>query len=316
MKESAGGGIRGRYRDRLHDEAGSLLRDSGWRDNLIVDSAWRLVASLMVRDPRAGGIGFWAVGEGDPDWDGVRIAPRRGADRLHAEMDRIEVTREDFQYLDGRGRPTSRPTFEVELTGRFRWPEASHTLREFGVFGGEAGEAPGSGTLVNLVIHPRLEVPAGATLVRRLRLSFLPEEQSRWLEVPRHWLGREGVTVVDGVGEVFTEALDRAGVRTVSHLAALEPMEHEGVLPFVRLVELRAKARLLLRAASELRAGAGFHRMTGWEIIVTPTLRLAAEAGASPEEAARVREKVSALELTLDHPFLRQITVGELLAEG
>jgi hypothetical protein len=57
----------------------------------------------------------------------------------------------------------------------------------------------------------------------------------------------------------------------------------------------------------------GFYGHTAWHVLVTPTATLAADAGVPEEVASRVREKLSALELTLNHRFLRRGMIGELV---
>lgn len=308
--------IRGRFRDVLRAEDGSALLDTGWRSNVIVDSAWRLVSALLANERGVRGILYWALGRGDPGWDEAPIQADPRTSRLREEVDRIPVGREAIRHLDLQGRSRSRPgpTLEVGLT--VSWEDGPRTLREFGLVGGDAEERIGTGYLVNYVIHPRLEVSPGRTLERRLRLTFQPEGRTRWIELPEHWLGEAPVNEVDGVGPVFAASLGEVGVHTLGDLAALEPSRQTGGIPFVRLVELRAKARLALRAATEIRAGPDFHPRTAWEVLITPSDELAGAVNASAEEVERVREKVSALELTLGHPFLRRITVGELMGVG
>jgi len=45
---------------------------------------------------------------------------------------------------------------------------------------------------------------------------------------------------------------------------------------------------------------------------VTTTGALAADSGASEEAIERLREQVSALQLTLDNRILQRVTIGEL----
>ncbi len=304
--------LQGRFHDVVRTSDGQVVEDLGWRSNLIVDSAWRLLAGLLANEEGLGGVVHWAVGRGHRSWDDAPVHPDPDTSSLHAEFARTRIRRDDIRYLSDDERPQGELGPRLETRSRFSWPDQPRTLREFGVYGGGRGAGGRAELLVNHVIHPRIDLAPGMVLDRRLRLSFRSEEPSRWLELPRHWLGEEHPTVVDGVGPVYAGALAEAGISTVADLARAEPTELSGVLPFVALVELRAKARLTLRTASELQGFERFQDLTAWEVIVTPTTRLANDAGSSLEEAARIREKVSALELTLIHPFLRGITMGEL----
>jgi hypothetical protein len=121
------------------------------------------------------------------------------------------------------------------------------------------------------------------------------------------------VEVLGGIGSHYAAELADAGIGTVEELARAEPLDLRQQVPLIRLVEFRAKARLTLRTASELPPVPGLYDRTVWEVLVTPTATLAADAGVAEEVASRVREKVSALELTLDHRFLRRVTLAELV---
>lgn len=166
--------------------------------------------------------------------------------------------------------------------------------------------------MINHVIHPRIDLDAGDTLTRRLRLSLRPEVGPEWLEIPRHWLGDASVTNLIGVGATQADALADAGIETIGQLAGAEPTAMTVDLPLGKRVDMRAKARLALRTAAQLSPVSGLLDRTAWHIIVTPTATLAADAGAPEEQVARLRERVSALKPTLRNQFLQSVTIGEL----
>jgi hypothetical protein len=309
--------MQGRYRDTVADRAGRPLAQGPWRSNAIVDSCWPLLAALLKGEPGMQGILFWAVGAGDPAWDAVLPPPNPQATGLRDEVARVPVKPDDMAFLDAQGHRSASPTPRLELRVRFRWTEP-RTLREFGVFGGDATEQAGSGTLLNYVMHPRVDLGAGKQLQRRLRFSFDPQprEAASSAEPPAHWLGGREPLVVDGVGAATAAALQGAGVLTVDDLARTEPLKLDGVASLTTRVQLRSRARLLLRVASEMRPAPGFLSRTAWDVLVTPVATLAADAGAPVDEAARLREQVGALELALDHRFLRSLTVGQLAQPG
>lgn len=304
--------MRGSYRDTVIHASGRREPTSPWRPNAIVESCWPLLAGLLKNEPGLDGILYWAVGEGEPEWDAAPVPAGPSAERLRAEAARAPVTPEDVVYLDEAGEPTTEPTARLEIRARFAWSE-DRVLREFGIFGGDASDEADTGRLINYVIHERREVRAGTTLERRLRFSFRKEGIGRWLEPADHWLASRSVGLVDGVGEAFSDALRSERIETIDALARCEPVRDRGDVPLVTLVELRSKARLALRVAAEIRVSEGFHPRTAWEVLVTPTATLAEDAGATPEEAAWLREKIGALELSLNHRFLNSLTVGELV---
>ncbi len=304
--------MRGQYHDTVRDTNGRLILDGRWRPNTIAESAWPLIAGLLKNDPGLQGILFWAVGAGEAAWDSSRPSANPAATWLRQEIERRPLPAGSIVYLDSNGGPAGHATSRIEVSLSFTWPETAQTLREFGLFGGDASETKDSGYLVNYVIHPRLDLAPGASLSRRIRLSLRPLLDDRWLHTPRHWLGASPVTDLDGVGAAYAATLGGVGITTVAELAAAEPKTLGEALPLMKAVELRAKARLTLQVATELAPVSGLIDRTVWDIVVTPTATLAADADAAEEEVGRLREQVSALQLTLDNRFLRRLTVGQL----
>lgn len=301
--------IRGRYRDTIW-QSGRPVFDGDWSHNTIVDSAWPLIAGLLKNQPRWHGIRFWAVGEGRPEWDNAHVGAYPGTERLENEVHRQAIAPEDIVYLDEKGAEAPGPTTQIEICADFAGQD--QILREFGLFGGNASKTRNSGRLINYVIHPRIKLESGATLTRRLRLSLRPDVSAEWLGIPNHWLGASPVTALDGIGTAYAAALAAVGIETVADLAAVEPLTLDADLPLMKLVESRVKSRLTLRTAANLSAIAGLFDRSLWEVIVTPTATLAVEGGASEAAVERLREQVSALQLTLDNRFLRRVTIGEL----
>lgn len=307
--------MRGTYRDVVCDRCGRTIVDSGWRPNTIVDGAWPLFAGLLKNDPSLRGILYWAVGEGLAAWETSTPSAERSAMRLVNEVDRIPVAPEAIVYIGADGRPTGGPTSCIEAAAAFSW-EQDQTLREFGLFGGDAAETPGSGLLINHVIHPRIEVAPGRTLTRRLRLTLRPEAGPEWHAVPSHWLGREPVERIDGVGGASAAGLNLAGILTIRALALMTPVHLDSNMPLMRVVELRAKARLALRTAAGLTPVSGLEDRTLWDVLATPSDDLIAASGAAADAVLRLQEQAGAFQLTLDNRYLRQVTVGRMARQG
>jgi hypothetical protein len=307
--------LNGRYRDIVTGADGAPGLQTPWRPNLVVDGAFVLLAALLKRDPDADGILYWAVGAGEPTWDRAQPATVSATSRLVAEVDRLEVPAEAVRYVDAGGEESAEASPTLEIRMAFEWPDERVTLREFGLFGGDATERPNSGTMINHVIHRRIDLEPGQRLTRELRMSFGRAGDRRWLDVAAHWLGDSPARVVDGVGEEYGLALSGVGISTVEALAFSDPASRVAV-PRVRLLEVRAKARLLLRTAAEIRPSERLHDLTVSQVLRGAPADLAADTGASEDEVIRLREQLSTLELTVDHTFLGRVTVGELAGGG
>jgi hypothetical protein len=307
--------MRGIYRDVLRDRRGWMVADSGWRCNTIVDGAWPLIAGLLKNDPGLRGILFWAVGAGRASWDTARTSAAKGAVQLVAEVDRMPVAPEEIRYIGSDGNPSADPAPCIELGAVFSWRQ-DRVLREFGLFGGGANPSPGSGTLINHVIHPSVAVSAGASLTRRLRLTFCPDAAADWHSVPDHWLGGEAAERIDGVGEALAVILGDAGISTIRELARIEPVDMGGDLSLVRMAELRAKARMALRTAADLKPLAGLNAMTPSDVLAASLETLIDDAGGAAEAVLRLREQAGALQMTLDNRYLQQVNIGRLAQQG
>lgn len=155
------------------------------------------------------------MGAGDPSWDQTPTAANLVVVQLHDEIQRVPVPPEDITYLDLNGDTVNEPTNRLEISLSFSWSNEAQTLREFGLFGGDATEARDSGYLLNYVIQPRIDLQAGGTLTRLLRLRLYPTTGPQWLEVHHHWLEERPVTIIDGIGAAYAKILANAGIDTV-----------------------------------------------------------------------------------------------------
>jgi hypothetical protein len=303
--------IRGSYQDTLRDAHGRRVSVSGWWSNTIVNSTWPLVAGLLKNDPDLGGILFWAVGAGDPAWDTTNPSAGPKATRLVDEVDRQAVGSENIVYLNPDGSPTAGPTGCIEVSVVFNW-SADRVLREFGLFGGNASTTADSGYLINYVVHARIDMTAGGSLARRLRLTLRPDVGPDWQAVPTHWLGSVAVVHIDGIGSTYAATLQEEQVGTIEDLATMETSALQRALPLMKLVELRAKARMALRTVAGIQPLAGLNDRTAWNILMTAPETLVNDSGASTEQVNCLREQMSALQLTLDNRYLQQVKLGEL----
>jgi len=98
-----------------------------------------------------------------------------GPDDTHlaAEIARQALTPEQIVYLDDAGEPSETPTNCLEVAAEFKGKNlvsnGFQSLREFGLFGGDATDVPDSGFMIDHVIHPRIDLSPGDTLERNLR---------------------------------------------------------------------------------------------------------------------------------------------------
>jgi hypothetical protein len=295
--------LSGRYRDACR----------AWRPNLVVDGAFALLASLLKREPGTQGLLFWAVGAGEAGWDAEPPSPQRRDTALHDEIRRVAIPPEAIRYVDARGAETAGPAAHLEVGLEFAWPDEAVTLREFGLFGGDAGEEAGSGTLINRVIHPRIDLEPGQRLTRELRLSFARGIGAQPVRLSGHWLGDAAPRVIEGVGARYGPALEAAGIGSVEALAHSEPHATPGGIPVLVAITLRAKARLALRTASALSAPEALAPMTVSHVLRTPASALASSTGIPEADAAEAQERLAALELALDHAFLGRMTLAAVV---
>jgi hypothetical protein len=215
--------LTGRYRDRLIDRNGRLIDDRGWRPNLIVDQARVLIAALLKNEPAIGGLLYWAIGTGDPAWDGRLIEPDAGRSTLVDEAARQALAEADIRFIDMDGRPSRMPTDQLEVRAVFDGDRLAAagvlSLREFGVFGGDATASAATGYLLDHVIHPRIDLTTGLSLERSLRLAFVEVSH---IEPTHTVLGADlPARAIDGIGAVYARRLADSGIDTIGQMANL-----------------------------------------------------------------------------------------------
>lgn len=309
--------IKGCYYDVLTDSQGHVQWDSGWRLNLIVQQCDVLLAALMKGHPDLQGILYWAVGEGEKDWDALCPSPRPDDTHLATEIARQALAPEQIVYLDDAGKPMeppSTPSNCLEITAEFKGEDVVlsgwQPLREFGLFGGDATEAPDSGFMIDYVIHPRVDLTPEATLKRTVHLTFTtgiiePEELAGFgATLP--------VTSIDGVGDAYANTLGESGVYSLGDLVRIDPLQSIGNIPPVKLREFQAKARLVMRlrvspTLLELFADRSISR------FLRERPEDLAEPGVTSKRVRRLQESLADLQIALDDAQLQAITLGDLI---
>lgn|SRR5690554_4758871 len=163
----------GLFRDVLLGPDGRAVWARGWQPNLIVAGLRSLLAALVKGDEQAAPVTYWAVGSGDPSWDGGTLPSddaRRSRASLYRETGRKAIPSGGIVFVGGTF------TNQIEISVEFTTDDvlgggADWQLREFAVFAGGT-LAAGSGVMLNHRIHPRIDLQPGFTLQRTLRLTF------------------------------------------------------------------------------------------------------------------------------------------------
>ncbi|MEW6519548.1 MAG: hypothetical protein AB1461_09060 [Thermodesulfobacteriota bacterium] len=310
--------LKGYYNDLLIDGHDRVRLDRGWRPNLIVEGCSRLLAALMKGQPGLAGILFLAVGEGLQEWDAALPHPQPAATRLAREILRRPIAPEEIIFLDSAGLPTAAPTNRLQISIALilaDFPAGGfQPVREFGLFGGNATAEPGSGLLLNHVIHPRIDITPRLTLHRTLRLDFSQMFAARE-EIPGLGAGLP-VRSIDGVGEVYGPALAAAGVNTLHDFLAMNPLAPPAGIPAVKLREFRAKARMVMALKAGLPPFAALSHLSISDLLREDPQTLAAMAGTftiTADMAAALQEELMPLQVALDERQLQQMTLGSLL---
>jgi hypothetical protein len=114
------------------------------------------------------------VGAGSPDWDRLPHAAARNVTRLENEVFRKRVEPADAVFLDAEGRETREPTTRLLFRVLLARSEALTTLREGGLYAGDAGRDRDSGALISYFTHARLTKTPEMELLRSFRIDLTP----------------------------------------------------------------------------------------------------------------------------------------------
>lgn len=141
--------------------------------NTVVDDCSRLIASLMKGQAGYKGIAYWAVGAGAGTWDNNNPPePKVGDTKLLNETFRKAIKASDITFLDSKDKPTTSVTNKLQISVTFTESEANGELREFGLFGGNAGTTRNSGIMINRKTHGLIYKTSGMRLERVIRIVF------------------------------------------------------------------------------------------------------------------------------------------------
>lgn len=172
--------IEGIYRDVLRAPAGEIIRDAGWKPNLIVLRCRELLAAFMKGDGTEAPLGIQSLklGRGDTAWDSVP-PPKPPETSTQLVDDTPFVIPKDaltLQYLNANNEVSPAPTNRIEIIAVLGpgQPDpqsglpAPYPIREFGLF----GQLKGVDYMIDYVRHPLIEKDVAVTLERRIHLIF------------------------------------------------------------------------------------------------------------------------------------------------
>lgn len=171
-----GAAMKGIYRDTLKGADDTILHDSHWVSNTIVDRGRILLAGFM-KNETSNGIQYLAVGQGLEAWDatGAPATEPGTTDLANRHDPPLDVAELDVVYLDDNDAVVDGPTNRLQITATLApgyppplAPLTTYPLREFGLFG-HFGETD---FMINSIRHLVIHKDESATLIRVVRLYF------------------------------------------------------------------------------------------------------------------------------------------------
>jgi hypothetical protein len=164
----------GKYRDVICKADGRCV-DFGWRSNIIVDQCRELLATFMLGGSVLG-VQHLDLGRGQSIWDTVPPEPPTAGTFVLTDVAPVVINSGDLQldYLDASGVVTALPQHRIQITLTLTpgmlpiSGDEVFPLREFALF----GQLDSSDYMIDYVRHPVMNIAAGDTLTRRIRLIF------------------------------------------------------------------------------------------------------------------------------------------------
>lgn len=142
--------------------------------NIVVNDISRLISALIKHhNGHNEGNLYWALGTGQDTWDDTPYTPLDTNTKLTNEVFRKAILPEQRTFVDENGEPTSEVTNRLQLNIVIESTEANgNSLREFGIFGGNASETKDSGIMINHKSHARIDKVEGMKIERSVRFTF------------------------------------------------------------------------------------------------------------------------------------------------
>ncbi len=143
---------------------------------MLTENFYTMIATMLTGAKEVPGDLYIAVGIGDKTWDTIPPDFNRGVEKLTRELARKRVSGKDITFLDADIKPSKEPTACLSIAVTFGDREAVGSLRECGLYGGRATDAPDSGMLLSYYRHPVIAKTAAMSLQRVIRLDLSPSQ--------------------------------------------------------------------------------------------------------------------------------------------
>ena len=144
--------------------------------NIVVKDAGKLIACLMKGQTGYRGITYYACGSGLDTWgDYTPPAASETDTRLTNEIFRKAITASDITFIDENNATSSVPTNRIQVKVVFNETDfggATVTLREIGLFGGDASSSSNTGIMLNHKNHQKIIKTNELKLERTVRITF------------------------------------------------------------------------------------------------------------------------------------------------
>lgn len=160
----------GQITDRIYKKG--VLVEEIVGHNLVVNSFLNLVMCLLKQQNGYSGIKYWAVGSGAVAWDSSMPTPDINANRLTAEIGRVEIDQSNIKFLDSNYNETSTPTNVIQISHTFNEGDCNGVWREFGIFGGNATSTANSGIMINKRHHAVITKTEEMVIERVMRFTL------------------------------------------------------------------------------------------------------------------------------------------------
>lgn len=126
----------GEYVDYVYEAStGKLVRIIKGH-NIVTNSCSKLIAGLIAGKITKGAM-YWAVGQGQAAWDSTPHTPSADDTKLTSEIARVQVTAENFKYVNDIGNEVDGVSNKIKCTVTFDEATGNGMWREFGLFGGD-----------------------------------------------------------------------------------------------------------------------------------------------------------------------------------
>lgn len=137
---------------------------------MLTEQFYTQLATLVKSEPRNGGSLYFAIGQGQAQWDTAPPLLRRDRTALTRELIRKAVVADDIDFLNEAGAVSKQASPRLRVKVSFGAGEGSGTLRECGLLLGNGRDA----ILLAYFIHSRFEKQDESILERSIQLDLRP----------------------------------------------------------------------------------------------------------------------------------------------